>query len=176
MKRNLAWGSISLLLLLSLFLGTSLESQGQSNLPRSYFSIWDSDGNQKLTHAEFYDGLSQTGLFEHWDDGQDGYLVRQEFFGKLEQVFPDFSASLEQEAASEGNSFASYFPEGENFTALDLDSANETLFRIADLNRNGKLNKAEFYTMIFRYLDQNENGFLGPLEGRRAALARWFIM
>lgn len=151
----------------------------QSSLPSSFFSVWDVDKNKKLTHAEFYDGLSGTSLFEVWDYDQDSRIERQEFYdGLLEQA--DYSARVPDEF----NYRASLVPGFTSGAALRSSEVKKeeqanpeyaALFREADLNRDGYLNKAEFYTFIFRFLDRDENGFLGYQECTKTALTSWFL-
>lgn len=157
------------------FLGCLNQVFAQTDLPQSCYSIWDKDKNDKLTHAEFYDGLSGTELFRLWDRNKSNSLSRQEFFARLD-VFPltPFSAKTPDPSQYQANSSSATLITPVTFSESGARDNKEKLFAKADLNRNSNLNQAEFYTLIFRVLDKDGNGFLTETEAEREAMELWF--
>ena len=164
-----------LIVLFLFFLAIPTKGLAQSLLVQNYFKTWDKDENKKLSHAEFYDGISDTYLYETWDKNENKILDRQEFYDKIEEVSVDnISANAPDFSTSRASiSSRSIFPNVGLNEYIVLED-KEQLFTKADLNRDGNLNKAEFYTFIFRMLDKDENGFISPREGKSAALRSWF--
>ena len=137
---------------------------------------WDEDGNTKLTHAEFYNGLRQKELFEHWNRKADGKLVRQEFFSGKEGLLKNQESILTAEAGLvDSNSpgpfvpGSAHLPQGEIYRELPIFSFEE-----ADLNRNGALDQTEFITALFRLWDKNNDGHINEAELKGSQLWQWF--
>ncbi|WP_017731549.1 EF-hand domain-containing protein [Nafulsella turpanensis] len=166
-----------LLLMLSLFSALVTANAQVSNLGAdTNFREWDKDRNGRLTHAEFYNGLRQTSLFEHWDRSSDGAIDRQEYFIARAELLKNPGRNLTAEAepmlANASGPFTPalspgaaepYFPE------LQVFSLEES-----DLNRNGTIDQTEFITALFRLWDKNVDGHIRAAELKDGRLRRWF--
>ena len=151
--------------ILILFTAVSVvKVNAQTALTGNYLEIWDQDSNEKITHAEFYEGMSSALFFEAWDSKKDAKIDRQEFYAGLESMrsVASGSASLPEKSQIYFYVKESSFPYQQDFSSV---------FKDADLNRNGSLNKGEFYTFIFRQLDEDQNGMLSYLEASNSRLA-----
>lgn len=123
------------------------------------FRVMDADQDGNISHAEFYRGMDRTLLFEEWDSNHDGGLDRQELYGKLqdERARPaDAPVLLASDDERMNESGYGSWEEKEDHGIIRL----KNFFRLADLNRDNRLNKAEFYLFMFRQYDTDENGRL----------------
>ena len=147
-----------------LLTGNPLKLKAQNSLPPDYLEAWDEDSNEKITHAEFYKGMSSASFFEAWDLKKDAKIDRQEFYAGMERL-----RSLASGSASIKEDQQMGFYDGGTAAPAQKDLAR--IFEEADLNRNQSLNKGEFCTFIFRQLDEDQNGMLSYLEADSTRLA-----
>lgn len=142
----------------------------------SNFLAWDKDHNARLTHAEFYNGLKQSGLFEHWDRKRDGAIDRQEFFSGKSQILKNTDQLLTAEAGLMAANTSGPSVLGYNAITPQRSNSSFPQFSLeeADLNRNGALDQAEFITALFRLWDSNVDGQINAIELRNGQLRRWF--
>ena len=165
------------ILLAGFLLLTAAVARAQQPVVNSRFSEWDKDNNQKLTHAEFYEGMKATGLFERWDRNGDSLLDRQEVYAgrqRMQQLQLRERAQRERsaDAAAGPASSASLQEGGFSFQYKPLGDA-DFAFREVDLNRDGTLDRTEFFTALFRLWDKEKNGFLRSHELKEARLNQW---
>lgn len=143
-------------ILIFLFCSQALYAQKTYVFPA--FREMDADQDDRVSHAEFYRGMDGTLLFEDWDNNHDGGLDRQELYDKIqdESVRPAI-AVLEASYGARANELG--YASREEKEALEIVWL-KTFLRLADLNRDNRLNKAEFYLFMFRQYDTDENGSL----------------
>ena len=166
-----------LLLLFYFFLTTGAASaQFPSSGAGVDFQNWDKDGNAKLTHAEFYNGLKQKKLFEHWDRTVDGKLDRQEFFSGKEELLKNKERILTAEASMVVTNASGPFVPAIVNPAQDefYREAPVFSFEEADLNKNGALDKTEFITALFRLWYKNSDVHINEAELEKKQLLQWF--
>lgn len=154
---------------LFIFCGTvALQAQPPSKSSR--FKQWDKDRNHKLTHAEFYEGMKNTGIFEAWDHNGDNLLDRQEVYAgstRMQQMTEEASGSRVAIQVVQEGGFISFASAGREVGFS---------FREVDLNRDGTLDKTEFFTALFRLWDQEKRGFLRSHELKEAQLRQWHLV
>lgn len=154
----------------------ALQAQHPSASPR--FKQWDKDKNDKLTHAEFYEGMKTAGVFEAWDRNGDKLLDRQEVYAgraRMQQLAEKNSRA--KGAVEESQSWPAAMSVQEGGLSSFSNPGTETpfSFREVDLNRDGTLDKTEFFTALFRLWDQEKRGFLRSHELEEARLKQWLL-
>lgn len=142
-------------ILIFFFFSRLLFAQDYRGYP--HFYKMDADRDRHISHAEFYRGMDDTLLFERWDNNDDGAMDRQEVYDQIkdQSTFP-VKGTLQQSSSEKRVQLAAYVPGQEEGKLRQLDN----FFRLADLNRDNRLNKAEFYLFLFRQYDADENGSL----------------
>lgn len=163
-----------------LLLTAAVAAMAQQYPGSSRFYKWDKDNNKKITHAEFYEGMKQTGIFERWDRNEDKLLDRQEVnAGKIRMQ----QLAEKVNTAGQGQASAA---EKQEFTSLPLQEGGFSYqrrwggeaafsFREVDLNRDGTLDKTEFFTALFRLWDRENSGFLRTNQLEESQLRQWML-
>lgn len=142
-----------------IFFFFSLMLYAQKNQELPPFKTVDADRDGRISYAEFYKGMDKTLLFEKWDSRQDGGLDRQELYDKIQERSLQAATAVVLEASYTGRMHEADFTSREKKEAEEMRLLN-SFFRLADLNRDNRLNKAEFYIFIFRQHDADGNGSL----------------
>lgn len=158
--------------------GATATIQAQHPSTSQRFKQWDKDKNQKLTHAEFYEGMKAAGVFEAWDRNGDRLLDRQEVYAgraRMQQLAEKDPGS--KEAAEGPKSWPASRPVQEGGLSFFSHPGAEAgfSFKEVDLNRDGTLDKTEFFTALFRLWDQEKNGFLRSNELEEGRLKKWML-
>lgn len=141
-----------------LFCSRILYAQGISELP--HFKTLDADNDSRISYAEFYKGMDSALLFEKWDSSYDGALDRQELYDIIQEHSMQATRAVVLEASYAGGRLNS----GDSHSRQEREAGElqllRSFFRLADLNRDHRLNKTEFYLFLFRQYDADENGSL----------------
>lgn len=169
---------IRILLIGFFMLATAAAIQAQQPVVNSCFTNWDKDKNHKLTHAEFYEGMKETGIFEAWDKNGDRLLDRQEVYaGKAHmQRIAEKNNKQSGTGGQGGTEIAAVFRQESGFSFWNTAAGEAGFsFRELDLNRDGTLDKTEFFTALFRFWDQEKIGYLRGHELREATLKQWLL-
>lgn len=122
----------------------------------STFADWDSDGNDRISNGELYDGM-----FTNWDRDSNDALSQNEYrtgsqgwLGTSEQ--PEFSAidedgngSLSRQefskAVEESNSFADWNTEGEG---MDMANFHNSMFNVFDKDRSDQVSESDYNAVV----------------------------
>jgi Ca2+-binding EF-hand superfamily protein len=171
---------IKILLIGFFMLTTAAAIQAQQSSFNARFTNWDKDRNHKLTHAEFYEGMRETGIFEAWDKSGDRLLDRQEVYaGKAHmQQIAEKNNKQPGTGGQGGAEIAGVSRQESSFSLWNTAAAEEAgfSFREVDLNRDGTLDKTEFFTALFRLWDQEKTGYLRSHELKEATLKQWLLV
>jgi Ca2+-binding EF-hand superfamily protein len=168
---------IRILLIGFFMLASAATIQAQHPSANSRFAKWDKDRNHKLTHAEFYKGMKETGVFEAWDRNGDRLLDRQEVYANKARM-RQIAEKINKPAAGvqEGVEIAGVSKQESSFSFWNTAAEAGFSFPEVDLNRDGTLDKTEFFTALFRLWDQEKTGYLRSHELKEATLKQWLLV
>lgn len=144
-------------ILVFLFFSGMLYAQGISELP--HFKT-DADKDSRISYAEFYKGMDSALLFEKWDSSCNGVLDRQELYDIMQEHRKQAAGAVVLEASYAGGRLNSGGRSARQERETGELQLLRSFFRLADLNRDHRLNKTEFYLFLFRQYDADENGSL----------------
>ena len=168
-------------LLIGILMLAAVAARAQQSSANPRFVRWDKDRNQKLTHAEFYEGMKTAGVFEAWDRNGDKLLDRQEVYAgrtRMQQLAEKRREGRDAGVAAGESTEVAALPVQEGRFSYRSGATGETSFsfREVDLNRDGTLDKTEFFTALFRLWDTESNGFLRSHELKDSLLKRWLLV
>ncbi len=161
-------------------LAAAAGTQAQQTPANARFARWDKDSNHKLTHAEFYEGMKEVGVFEVWDKNGDMLLNRQEVYaGRTRMQKNEEKRKHHRQAGTagkEGVGIAGISLQEGSFSFWESEEEAGFSFREVDLNRDGTLDKTEFFTALFRLWDREDKGYLRKYELKEENLKKWRLL
>lgn len=167
----------------------ALPASAQMDDNYRHFQSWDENNNERLTHQEFHEGISEINMFDAWDEDDSGYLNKDELQSGIYKKWERLGENFKDRAEARATVWTRYY--AGTFDDWDLDGdgtiTNEEynqqvgrdkhlqIGQKMDANRDGRIDELEFYSTIFSMWDDDSNGYLTQDEFDPDEFESWFL-